>query len=325
MAESGAGDTKTQVSLAALGADWNQTGAYSIVLNNTAAGLKILEAGATPSLYGIFDVADLNSADKTYTFPDASGIVITTGNLASITATGTVGTGTWNADPIAAGKGGTGIDTSAATGVAQIASGTWSVSGTTGTGNIVRASSPTITTPTISGDITYSGAQPKRTAILTAAGAIVAPAAGFADQVRTDGTNFSYYTLNFDQTAQEKAYWQFVVPSSYTGATVDVTIYWTSAETAGDAVWRVATDSKAAGAAWDAVLSAPSTAPPATTSGTANAVNTTTITGVTSGWALDEPVVFELIRVAADGSDTLAADAKVLQVKIEWTSATESD
>ena len=46
----------------------------------------------------------------------------------SITTLGTISTGTWSATAIAASKGGTAIDTSASTGVAQIAAGTWSVS-----------------------------------------------------------------------------------------------------------------------------------------------------------------------------------------------------
>lgn len=42
----------------------------------TLSGIfKVLENGATPTLYGIFDIADLTTADKTYTFPNASGEV----------------------------------------------------------------------------------------------------------------------------------------------------------------------------------------------------------------------------------------------------------
>ncbi|MBX4205343.1 MAG: tail fiber domain-containing protein [Candidatus Doudnabacteria bacterium] len=78
------GGTPT-IALAALTADWNQTGAFDITLNNASSELKILEAGGTPTLFGIFDVADLSVADKTYTFPNATGTVITSGNLTDIT------------------------------------------------------------------------------------------------------------------------------------------------------------------------------------------------------------------------------------------------
>ncbi len=67
------------LALGALTADWNQTGAFTISLNNSSAGLKMLENGGTPTLFGIFDVADLTSTDKTYTFPDTSGTVCISG------------------------------------------------------------------------------------------------------------------------------------------------------------------------------------------------------------------------------------------------------
>ena len=45
--------------------------------NITLAGtFKILENGASPALYGIFDVADLTTTDKMYTFPDLTGSVL---------------------------------------------------------------------------------------------------------------------------------------------------------------------------------------------------------------------------------------------------------
>ena len=68
------------LALGALTGDWNQTGAFNISLNNVNAGFKMLENGATPTLFGIFDVADLSTADKTYTFPDQSGTVTVLGN-----------------------------------------------------------------------------------------------------------------------------------------------------------------------------------------------------------------------------------------------------
>jgi hypothetical protein len=77
------GGTPT-IALGPLTSDWNQTGAFDISLNNASSELKILEsAGAT--FFGILDVADLSASDKTYTFPNATGTVITTGNISDIT------------------------------------------------------------------------------------------------------------------------------------------------------------------------------------------------------------------------------------------------
>lgn len=77
---SGAGSTPT-LALGQLTADWNQTGAFDIVLNNAGSELRILESsGAT--FYGALDVGDL-TANRTYTLPDATGtICLDTGNCA---------------------------------------------------------------------------------------------------------------------------------------------------------------------------------------------------------------------------------------------------
>lgn len=77
----GEGSTPT-IALAALTADWNQSGAFDVSLNNASSELKILEsAGAT--FFGIFDVGDL-AADATYTFSGTSGTVVTSANAASV-------------------------------------------------------------------------------------------------------------------------------------------------------------------------------------------------------------------------------------------------
>lgn len=67
----------------------------------------------------------------------------------TITTVGPVTTGTWQATAVANAFGGTGQDSSGWTGVPLITAGTWAAQATTGTGNVVRATSPTIVTPTI--------------------------------------------------------------------------------------------------------------------------------------------------------------------------------
>ena len=74
------------VALGALTADWSQSGAFDIALANASSELKIMESTGD-TYYGIFDVADLTTEDKTYTFPDATGTVaLTSSNVASATA-----------------------------------------------------------------------------------------------------------------------------------------------------------------------------------------------------------------------------------------------
>jgi hypothetical protein len=112
------------LALGSLSSDWTSTGTGNIVLGNSSAGLKILENGSSPTFYGIFDVTDLTTADKTYTFPNASGTVVTTGNLTDITAVGTIASGTWNGSTIGIAYGGTGLTSAPSNGQLLVGNGT---------------------------------------------------------------------------------------------------------------------------------------------------------------------------------------------------------
>jgi len=154
-------------------------------------------------------------------------------------------------------------------------------------------------------------------AVLTPSGAIL-PATAGAEQAKTDGTNFSYYTLNFDQTAEEKAYWEFALPPDFDAAqNILIDIWWFGALITGAAVFGVSVLGRTTGEAYDAAL------------GTEQLV-TTTIAGVTlqlnkstpaafaSGWAAGDVVIIKLARKAADVADTLAEDAKMVMVVVSY-------
>ncbi|MFA6016423.1 MAG: hypothetical protein WC742_15295, partial [Gallionellaceae bacterium] len=83
------------VSLGSLTANWSQTGAFDIVLNNSASELGIRSSDGA-AFYGYLDVAAL-AADKTYTLPTFTGssadICLSTGNCTGSSA-GIGGTGT---------------------------------------------------------------------------------------------------------------------------------------------------------------------------------------------------------------------------------------
>gem|GEM_PF-6382751 len=66
------------LALGDLTADWNQNGAFDVVLQNASSELKIKESTGD-TYYGIFDVGDL-SATATYTFSGTSGTVYTSAN-----------------------------------------------------------------------------------------------------------------------------------------------------------------------------------------------------------------------------------------------------
>lgn len=94
-------------------------------LSNTAFRIQDIATGN--GFYGQFNVASLSTASRTYTFPDATGTVVTTGNLTAITATGTIASGTWNGTAIGAAYGGTG-QTTYTTGDILYASGSTAIS-----------------------------------------------------------------------------------------------------------------------------------------------------------------------------------------------------
>jgi len=92
-ASSTEGGTPT-IALSSLTANWSQTGAFDIVLNNASSELSFLESSGG-AFFGTIDVGDLG-ADRTYTFPDATGTVcLSTGNCTGlggeITGSGTAG------------------------------------------------------------------------------------------------------------------------------------------------------------------------------------------------------------------------------------------
>ncbi len=93
---SGSEGATPSVALGALTADWDQTGAKDIYLNNANSQLKIKgNTGSTGTASGIFDVGVLD-ADKTYTFPNQTGTVcLDSGNCAG-SAAGLGGSGTTN-------------------------------------------------------------------------------------------------------------------------------------------------------------------------------------------------------------------------------------
>ncbi|GEM_PF-3186186 len=202
--------------------------------------------------------------------------------------------------------------------------------GTTGTltvtGSIVVGGATNKSTFSSSGVLTYAGtARPRRSVVLTPAGAILA--SGGAAQT-LGGTNFKYYTVDFADGSTKDAYWQFTVPDSFDGTvgTVDVTVYWMTAGTSGDCLWQVAMDGRPVNTAtaYDAALQ---TAVAATfsASGTANSLISAALSSVTSGWAAGEVASVKVSRVGADAADTLASTAKITMVKIEWLASAESD
>ncbi len=96
-------------------------------------------------------VTDTTPSGNFLNFENAAGTDLFTVDNSGILTAGTIPAARVASGTIAAANGGTGQDTSGSTGIPLITTGTWSVIATTGTGNAVRATSPTLTSPTING------------------------------------------------------------------------------------------------------------------------------------------------------------------------------
>lgn len=153
-------------------------------------------------------------------------------------------------------------------------------------------------------------------AILTAAGAIV-PASGGAEQKQTDGTNFSYYTLNFDKATEEAAFWEFNLPDDYDGGTILVYIKYKTTAEAGNVIFNVHVLGRAEGEALDDTLGA-AKAVTDTVPGTAGLIGVCAPTAFDPGWTAGDYVVVKLLRDATNELDTVDADVSVIMIELEY-------
>jgi len=180
----------------------------------------------------------------------------------------------------------------------------------------------------VEGQIKYAtSTSPKtrRSIILTAAGAIT-PTSGGAAKSQVDGTNHSYYVLDFDASSDEAAYWHWTMPDSYDNGAVDITYYWEAAATSNDAIFCFQAKGLGSNNSED-IDSALSSAVCETDTAQANANDLASMTesGAASNFTAGEYVMFKVFRDADAGGDTMSGDARLVKVKIEYGVAAESD
>ena len=136
------------------------------------------------------------------------------------------------------------------------------------------------------------------------------PAANFPQLVKNAGTNWVDYTLDYDTTTEEAAYWYVAIPNGTTVTSAAIDIFSRQGSlNAGTAGWKVTTITRANGEAWD-TAGTTDTLTAATVPGTAGMVQKITATLTSTGWAADEVV---LVKIARDtGNDTVAEDVKFI-------------
>jgi len=143
----------------------------------------------------------------------------------------------------------------------------------------------------------------------------ILPTANPPGASKIDGANFTYDTLDFDQTTEESCFWEFVVSLYYMGQKITVDIFWLSTG-AGDCKLGISTLGRKSGETFDSALGTEQTG--VTTAGGAGILNRTRLEFY-PGWASGDKVVVKLARKAADGADTLNADARIVGVAVHFT------
>ncbi len=133
-------------------------------------------------------------------------------------------------------------------------------------------------------------------------------------------------TLDFDTLTQEFCQFGIQMPKSWDGGTLVCQFIWTHPTGTGGVAWQIqavafANDNPADTAFGAAVVVTQ-------TGGTANDIYITDETApmtVDGSPGPEEWVVFQVARVPANGSDTLAVDARLIGVKIHYTTSAVTD
>ena len=145
------------------------------------------------------------------------------------------------------------------------------------------------------------------------------------EELATNDVMKSY--IAFDDSTQEHACFDIQMPKGWNEGTLVCQFIWYTSATSGDCIWGIqavaVADDDAQDAAYGTAVEVTDTA-----KGTANDA---TITAETSAMTVsgspgaEELVQFKVYRKAADGSDTMTGDAKLVGVKIHYTTDALTD
>ncbi len=167
---------------------------------------------------------------------------------------------------------------------------------------------------------------PKRTVVLTAAGGAPTTTSPCSDATKVEaGTNdVDYWVLDFATAGTEYAFWTLVMPDNYDGGTITFIPYWTAASGSGTVKWQLAGRSFANSDPLDAAYTDAGEVSEDTllTAGDVHIGPESSAVTLNGGPAGGEYVQ---IRVTRDTSDSLGVDARLLAIKIEYTTNSVSD
>lgn len=141
-----------------------------------------------------------------------------------------------------------------------------------------------------------------------------------AGVVETATNKVLYKTLDFDQTTQEFAGFAIPMPKSWNDGTITFQPIWTFASSSGGVVWALQAVACSDGDAGDVAYGTEQTSTDtALTAGQVHIGPTSAAITIAGTPATNDLIFFRVKRNPADGSDTLAADARLLGIRIFFT------
>jgi len=149
---------------------------------------------------------------------------------------------------------------------------------------------------------------------LLPAGAVI-PATSGCGLTQTNGTNKSYWTLDFDTAADEYCFFHFTVPDQYDGGNVKFDIWCKSTATSGNVAFIITTADVLDSATYDASLATSIAFSAKTVDGSAGDAFVASATA-DPGWTAGRLAAMRLRRDTAN--DNAAADINVLMIEVEY-------
>ena len=192
--------------------------------------------------------------------------------------------------------------------------------------NLVPKGAGDVNIPT-GANIQVNNTDPKRGIYVPAIGIFGATTNGAATgQIETSTNKVNAKVLDFDQSTEEYGCFSIPAPDYWDLGTVTAQFVWTAASGSGDVIWGLQGLARSND---DALDTAYGTAQEVTdTLMTANDEHLTSATSaITIGGtpAKADSIYFRVYRKAADGSDTLSADARLIGIRIKFSITTFSD
>lgn len=135
--------------------------------------------------------------------------------------------------------------------------------------------------------------------------------------VKIDGTYHSYNVLDFDSASAEVCYWHFTLPANCDEGNITISIKYIANATTGNVLWMIYLKGISETESIDQSPSSISFVAD-TVNGTVNTLCVASKTFLLPVITAGEWLILGLVRDAGEAGDSLAVDARVLEVALEW-------